>query len=100
MKIDGTNPLSGNLGFGEEAPSSVQERSGTGSEEGAELRISLGQNNIQSLKAQLDKLPDVRQNKMQALQRAVQNGSYEVDNYQLADAIWAEFFGPGKSSSS
>lgn len=98
MKIEGTNPLSGNLGFGEEAASSVQERSGKAAEERTEFQISLGQNDIQSLKAQLDKLPDVRQGKVQALQQAVQNGSYKVDNYQLADAIAAELFGAGKSS--
>jgi len=98
MKIDGSNPLSGKMqvGFNEEAPSSVQERAEASGLEQTELQGPFSPNNLQSLKSQLDKLPAVRQNKVQALQQAIQNGSYEIDNYKLADAISAEFFGPGR----
>ncbi len=91
MKIDGPNRIQ--LAFNDEAPSSVQEHPETTGEERSAFQISLSSNSIQSLKAQLDKLPDVRESKVQALQQAIQSGSYKVDNYQLADAISAELFG-------
>ena len=100
MKVDGPNPIASDLkvGFNEETTSAVPDRSNDGAEHTQlQVSVSLSPNNIQSLKTQLSKLPEVRQSRVQALQQKIQSGSYKIDNYQLADAISAELFGPGNS---
>lgn len=61
--------------------------------------VSLSETNVQALKAQLTSLPSVRQDRVEALQQAIHNGSYQVDSRQLADAIQADLFGPSNAGS-
>jgi flagellar biosynthesis anti-sigma factor FlgM len=55
--------------------------------------LSTGSAQIQSLKAQLQSLPDVRQERVQQLQKAINGGTYQVSDQQIADAIFSELFG-------
>lgn len=53
---------------------------------------------VQQLKVQLANLPDVRQDKVEALQKAVQSGTYEVDAGKIADAMLTDLAGPHSGS--
>lgn len=55
--------------------------------------ISLSQTGVQALKAQLANVPDIRQERVQALQRAVANGTYKPSNQEIASAIHSDLFG-------
>lgn len=71
--------------------------------EGAKVQnsseVSFNDTGVQALKAQLASanLPSVRQERVQALRLAVQNGSYNVSNQQIAQAIHSDLFGPSNS---
>jgi len=65
----------------------------------ANSEVSLSDTNVAALKAQLANLPGVRQDRVEALQQAIQNGSYQVDSRQLADAIQSDLFGPSNGGS-
>lgn len=45
---------------------------------------------IRALEAGINRLPDLRQDKVEALQRTVNNGTYSVGSEQIADAIFSE----------
>jgi flagellar biosynthesis anti-sigma factor FlgM len=47
----------------------------------------------QQLKAQLTQTPDIRANRVAALQQQVQQGTYKPSNEQIASAMLAELFG-------
>ena len=49
---------------------------------------------VQQLEAELAGLPEVRQEKIQPLQQAVQEGRYQVSDEQLAQAIFADLLAP------
>jgi flagellar biosynthesis anti-sigma factor FlgM len=53
---------------------------------------------VQDLKAQLADLPEVRLERVQELQKAVSNGTYEVDSGKIADAMMADLAGPQQGS--
>jgi len=57
--------------------------------------VSLGSASLTSLRAKLNGLPDVRQDRVKALRTALQNGSFKPDSQQIADAMYSEFFLPG-----
>lgn len=48
---------------------------------------------VQGLKAQLATLPSIRQDRVQALQKAVENGTYKASSQQIAEAIHSDLFG-------
>jgi negative regulator of flagellin synthesis FlgM len=50
---------------------------------------------IQQLKAQLAQTPDVRANRVAALQQQVQQGTYKPSNEAIANAIVADLAGSG-----
>jgi len=100
MKIDGTNPFPDPqpLNFkrtpasaGEEA----QEVGGTPDSDGASLSTS---STISALAAQLQQMPDVRQERVTALKQAIDSGQYQVSDEQIADALHAQLFGTGSST--
>lgn len=66
---------------------------------GDEAQLSAGRSRVEDLKAGLTGLPTVRQDRVEALQKAVQNGTFNVSNQQLADAILGDFFGSGTGKS-
>lgn len=61
--------------------------------------VSFNDSGVQALKTQLASanLPSVRQERVQALRLAVQDGSYNVSNQQIAQAIHSDLFGPSNS---
>ncbi|MGH9350777.1 MAG: flagellar biosynthesis anti-sigma factor FlgM [Terriglobia bacterium] len=55
--------------------------------------VSLSQTGVQALKAQLANVPSIRQERVQALQKSVENGTYKPSNQEIASAIHADLFG-------
>jgi flagellar biosynthesis anti-sigma factor FlgM len=82
---------SSSTGKGEDA-ANLQESSST--------EISLSSTGVQALRAQLTTVPSVRQERVQALQNAVGNGTYNPSSQQIADAIHADLFGGSSNSGS
>jgi len=52
--------------------------------------LSADQARVQSLTAEVNQLPDIRQEKVAALGLAIQHGSYEVTPEQTAEAMMGE----------
>jgi flagellar biosynthesis anti-sigma factor FlgM len=50
-------------------------------------QISQYQGRIQELASQVNQFPEIRQDKVAALQRAIQSGSYQVTSAQSAEAM-------------
>lgn len=53
-------------------------------------QLSLDQARVQSLAAQVNNTPEIRQEKVAALGQVVRNGSYEVTPQQTAEAVVSE----------
>ena len=51
---------------------------------------------VNSLKAELECVPDIRQELVKSLQQRIQQGSYDVSNQQIADAMIKDLGMPGK----
>jgi negative regulator of flagellin synthesis FlgM len=51
--------------------------------------LSTGSDAVQRLKTQLDAVPDVRQQRVDALRQAVADGSFQVSPQQIAEAMLA-----------
>jgi len=58
-----------------------------------QAQLSVDNNTIQQLKANLSQVPEVRQERVDALRQAVSNGSYRVSDQQLSDAIGSDLLG-------
>jgi negative regulator of flagellin synthesis FlgM len=52
--------------------------------------LSTGSDAVQQLKANLDSVPDVRQQRVSDLRRAIGNGTFQVSPRQIADAMLAD----------
>ena len=96
MRIDSPLPLAENL------PSANVTRSGSSAQQIPAAPVSSDQDKtqfsidggtVQQLKSALSQLPEVRQERVNALRQAVNNGSYQVSNQQLADAIGSDLLG-------
>jgi negative regulator of flagellin synthesis FlgM len=93
MKVD-LNGLTGSALDGvkspQRAPSDTTATSAAGTEptvgEDA-ATLSVGSANVNSLVAKALDAPDVRQDKVEALRQAVQNGEYKLDPAQIAEAM-------------
>lgn len=59
------------------------------------VQLSSTQGTVRQLAAHVDQVPDVRQQKVDALRAQVQSGSYQPSNQSAAGAIVNELFGPG-----
>lgn len=70
---------------GRQAPAS-SERSGS---DGDQATLD-GQARIQQLQAQAQQIPDSRQQKVEALNRAIQEGRYQVGAEQIAHSLFSE----------
>lgn len=53
------------------------------------LHLSTGSDAVQRLKAQLDGVPDVRQQQVESLRQAVADGSFKVSPEHIAEAMLA-----------
>jgi len=58
-----------------------------------QAQLSVSNQMIQQLKATLSQVPEVRQDRVDALRQAVSNGSYQVSDQQLGDAIASDMLG-------
>ncbi len=65
-------------------------KAGSASSSSDEVRLSVNQSAIQALQAQLQNQPDIRSQRVAALQQAIRDGSYQVSNEQIADAMFTE----------
>ena len=96
MRIDAPLPLPENIQTpnvarsGSSAPQNPAAQV-TSSQDEAQLSVDCG--TVQQLKSALSQLPEVRQERVSALRQAVNSGSYQVSNQQLADAIGSDLFG-------
>ena len=75
---------------GQSAKSAAQATSGSSSSGlagGDTAKLSQDQGRVQQLAAQVSQLPEIRQDKVAALQRAIQEGSYPVTPGQSAEAL-------------
>jgi flagellar biosynthesis anti-sigma factor FlgM len=95
MKIDGTNL------FPETQVGTVSRPATSGSSGSQQVDLEsesdtvLGGTTIARLAAQLQGLPEIRRNQVDALRQAIQNGQYNVSNRHIADALYDQLFGAG-----
>lgn len=94
-KVENQQPARGANTGSTQAPENASVLQGTPSSE-----VSLSQTGVQALKAQLANVPDIRQERVQALQKAVENGSYNPSNQEIASAIHADLFGAPSNTGS
>jgi flagellar biosynthesis anti-sigma factor FlgM len=76
---------------GQSSKSGSQVAAGSGSASGLRgddtAKISQDTGRVQQLASQVNQLPEIRQDKVAALQRAIQQGSYQVTPGQTAGAL-------------
>jgi negative regulator of flagellin synthesis FlgM len=60
-----------------------------------EVQLSVDGEKVQQLKADLDGLPDLRQERVVALKQAIEDGSYKVSAQQIAQAMSSDLLGKG-----
>jgi flagellar biosynthesis anti-sigma factor FlgM len=58
-----------------------------------EVQLSVDGEKVQQLKAGLSGLPDLRQDRVVALQQAIEGGNYDVSSQQIAQAMSSELLG-------
>jgi negative regulator of flagellin synthesis FlgM len=58
-----------------------------------EVQFSVDGEKVQQLKASLEGLPDMRQDRVADLQQAIEEGSYNVSSQQIAQAMSSELLG-------
>jgi negative regulator of flagellin synthesis FlgM len=96
MKIDLPLAFPGQSGpsrVGAAGPSPTQnqeERVGLSSDE---VQLSVDGEKVQQLKADLNGLPDLRQERVAALKQAIDEGSYNVSAEQIAQAMSSDLLG-------
>jgi flagellar biosynthesis anti-sigma factor FlgM len=61
--------------------------------ESPSTKVTLSNTGVQALQSQLTTVPDIRQERVSALQKAVANGTYNPSGKQIADAIHEDLFG-------
>ena len=58
-----------------------------------QAQLSIDSNTIQQLQATLSGVPEVRQDRVDALRQAISSGNYQVSDQQLSDAIGSDWLG-------
>jgi flagellar biosynthesis anti-sigma factor FlgM len=71
-------------------PAAAQASSSDGILGTDKAQLSGDRGRVQALNAQVNGLPEIRQAKVEALGRAIRNGSYHVSSEQTAEALMAE----------
>jgi flagellar biosynthesis anti-sigma factor FlgM len=93
MRIDAPLPLPENV------QSQKVTRSGSSAQQSCLTQVDSGQDQaqlsadsvtVQQLKANLSQVPEIRQDRVDALRQAMSNGSYQVSDQQLGDAIGSD----------
>ncbi len=93
MRVDGPLPLPEN----QQAQKVGRSGSSTGKDQLESVKsnqdkahLSVDTARIEQLKTELARLPEIRQDRVEALRKAIGDGSYQVADQQLADAMQAE----------
>jgi len=97
MRSDGVSPVPDGQSLDRTGPSaSSSAKVGARQPKGVtdQTQLSASQSRVQDLKAELTSLPDVRRDRVAALQKAIGNGSFQPSDQQIAEAILGDFFGP------
>jgi flagellar biosynthesis anti-sigma factor FlgM len=96
MRFDGIGPVPDGQSLDRTSPSASSSAKGAGKAKAVtdQTQLSASQSRVQDLKNQLTSLPDVRQDRVAELQKAIGNGTFHASDEQLADAILGDFFGP------
>ena len=58
--------------------------------------ISAEARQVSELRTELSGLPDIRQDRVEALRRAIQEGSFQVSDKQIADALLSDWLPGGQ----
>jgi flagellar biosynthesis anti-sigma factor FlgM len=93
MRIDGALPLPENLqtqGVTRSGPSAQQNPPAIVNSDQDQARLSTDGGTVQQMKTMLSQLPEIRQDRVDALRQAVSSGSYQVTDQQLGDAIGSD----------
>lgn len=101
MRIDGNNPVFGTQQTdAPDSPASTpKSRRATQTALGSDTAtLSSTGAKVASLQAELQNTPEVRHDRVEALQKAVQDGSYQPTDQQIASAILADPLGPSSST--
>ena len=100
MRIDANNTLPGSQGPERLGSSTSTSKPGpVGQALGSDTTsFSSAGERVASLKAELQNTPEVRRDRVQALQKAVRQGSYQVTDQQIASAILSDPLGPSPST--
>ena len=77
------------------SPSGQTERTQTeGTAQAPDLtRLSVDRERIEKLSSSLTQLPDIRQDRVDAIQKALFNGTFSVSNEQIAESVLTELLG-------
>jgi flagellar biosynthesis anti-sigma factor FlgM len=96
MRVDAPVSLPENL-----QPDKVT-RSGFSTQQGSAGAVNSGQDQtqfsvdnqtIQQMQANLSQVPEVRQDRVEALRQAVSSGSYQISDQQISDAMARDWLG-------
>ena len=55
-------------------------------------KLSASPEKIEELKAALARVPEIREERVQALRKALKAGAFDVSDEQIADAMMSDFF--------
>jgi flagellar biosynthesis anti-sigma factor FlgM len=94
MRIDLNTQSPAVTGGGKSGKAESSARSSSTRVEPDEARLSLDHARVQALEAQARNYPEVRQDKVEPLQRAVGSGSYRADAGRTAEAMFNEMLAP------
>jgi len=93
MKIDASLPFPDNVGpqrVGTTGPTPSQNQGEVVGLSSDEVQFSVDGDKVQQLKTDLAAVPDTRQDRVAALSQAIEQGSYNVSNEQIAQAMSSE----------
>jgi flagellar biosynthesis anti-sigma factor FlgM len=96
MRVDAPVPLPENFQADQVTRSGFSTQpSGAGAVNSSQdqAQFSVDNQTIQQMQANLSQVPEVRQDRVEALRQAVSSGSYQVSDQQLSDAMARDWLG-------
>lgn len=96
MHIDGNGPIDNKRLFDKiqdtDKDKNVGKKDGSQKTESEKDKVSLSEQSkaITDLKGLIDEVPDIRRDKVDALQKAIDAGSYNFDSMKIAERFLAE----------
>ena len=99
MRIDAALPLPENIqtqNVTRSGSSAAQSSTALAASTQDQAQLSVESGTVQQMKTTLSHLPEIRQERVNALRQAVNSGSYQVSNQQLADAIGSDLLSSGQ----